>query len=54
MFISAPYEGNYYIAEPSRKGSAKLLWSMMPVESVAAAMRIVSRDVPYAIRQRKV
>ena len=29
-FISQPLDGKIYIAEPSRKGSQKLLWSVMP------------------------
>ena len=29
-FISQALDGKIYIAEPSRKGSQKLLWSVMP------------------------
>ena len=29
-FISQPLDGKIYIAEPSRKGSQRLLWSVMP------------------------
>jgi hypothetical protein len=52
MFISEPHEGQIYIAERSRKGSSKFLWSVMPVEPVAADVRIEARDVPRQIRRR--
>jgi hypothetical protein len=40
MFISQPHNGTVYIAKLSRRGSHKLLWSVMPVEPVSAAVRI--------------
>ena len=51
MFISKPHAGQIYIAERSRK-SIKLLWSVMPVDPIAADMRIEARDVPRHIRNR--
>ena len=50
MFISEPYAGNYYIAEPSRKGARKLLWSRMSVKLVEPDERIDVQDVPRRIR----
>lgn len=52
MFISAPHHGNYFIAEPSRKGGRRLLWSKMPVAPVAPDERISANDVPYAIKRQ--
>jgi hypothetical protein len=52
MFISEPYQGFYYIAEPSRKGVPRYLWSIMPVEPTAADSRIDASLVPYRIRKQ--
>ena len=52
MFISEPFNGNYYIAELSRKGCLRLMWSMMPVEPVAADSRVAPCDVPRHIRRQ--
>ena len=52
IYISEPHGGQYYIAERSRRGSLKLLWSSMPVEPTAADRRIEARLVPYRIRRQ--
>jgi hypothetical protein len=52
LFISEPYQGFYYIAEPSRKGVPRYLWSIMPVEPTAADSRIDASRVPYRIRKQ--
>lgn len=52
MFISEPHEGQIYIAEPSRRGSNKLIWSVMPVEPVTADARIEASAVPVRVRRR--
>lgn len=51
LFISEPHRGQYYIAERSRCGSHKLLWSIMPVAPIAADTRIAAGAVPYDIRR---
>jgi hypothetical protein len=40
-----------FIAEPSRKGSRKLIWSVMPRAPIAADARIESRLVPLKVRK---
>lgn len=52
MFISKPTGGQIFIAERSRKGSAKLLWSMMPVAPVEADCRVEASRVPRRIRKQ--
>jgi hypothetical protein len=52
MFISEPHEGQIYIAERSRRGSKKLIWSVMPVAPVAADVRIEPRAVPAPVRRQ--
>lgn len=52
MFISEPHKGDYYIAEPSRKGTRKVRWSRMPVETAAPDIRIDPSDVPYSIKRQ--
>lgn len=52
MFISEPHAGHIFIAERSRRGSKKLLWSVMPVAPVAADVRIEPRAVPAPLRRR--
>jgi hypothetical protein len=51
VFISKPVDGHIYIAERSRKGSRRLLWSAMPVAPIAGNVRIEARDVPHIIRR---
>jgi hypothetical protein len=51
MFISKAHDGNYYIAERSRR-NIKLIWSMMPIAPIAADTRIEAGDVPNFIRRR--
>jgi len=45
IFISAPHNGTIFIAERSRKGSRKLLWS-------THGQRIEANTVPYQIRRQ--
>ena len=52
MFISDPHDGQYFIAERSRRGAAKLIWSVMPVAPAAADTRIEPRAVPRRIRRQ--
>lgn len=52
MFISKPIDGMVYLAERSRKGSKKLMWSVMPVEPIAADVRIDAGEVPRLIRRK--
>jgi hypothetical protein len=52
MFISEPRNGLIYIAEHSRRGSQKLLWSIMPWEPISADVRIEARALPYDIRRK--
>src|SRR4029077_1625234 len=40
-FISQPLGGKIYIAEPSRKCSQKLLWSVMPEKGVPSIRRLI-------------
>ena len=49
-FISQPLDGKIYIAEPSRKGSQKLLWSVMPKKVIRATQRQVGASVPSPTR----
>jgi len=52
IFISDPHDGMIYVAERSRRGSKKLLWSSMPQAPIAAAARRVDpAHVPYHIRR---
>jgi hypothetical protein len=39
VFISEPHDGVIFIAERSRRGSRKLLWSSMPVVPITADVR---------------
>jgi hypothetical protein len=50
MFIRA-HGDRIYVAEPSRKGSRKLIWSVMPRAPVAADVRIEPRRVPLKVRR---
>ena len=50
-YISEPVKGLIYIAEPSRKGTKRLLWSVMP-EKGNADIRIELTEVPYAIKRQ--
>jgi hypothetical protein len=52
IFISAPHAGDVYVAERSRKGSRKLLWSIMPAAPIAPDMRIAACAVPIGIRRQ--
>ena len=52
IFISEPYQGTVYIAEPSRRGSRKLLWSSMPITPIEADVRIDANTVPMRIRRQ--
>jgi len=51
IFISRPTEGQIFVAERSRKGSVKLLWSVMPGLG-GADIRIDAAEVPYHIRRQ--
>ena len=50
IFISHPYAGRIFVAERSRKGSRKLLWSVM-LEHHGADVRCLPNDVPRTIRR---
>jgi hypothetical protein len=52
VFISEPHDGVIFIAERSRRGSRKLLWSSMPVVRITADVRIEAREVPNRIRRK--
>jgi len=52
MFISEPHNGLIYIAERSRRGNRKLLWSAVPKEPIAGDVRIEARTVPRSIRRK--
>jgi hypothetical protein len=39
IFISEPHNGLYFIAERSRYGRQKFIWSSMPVQPTAARQR---------------
>jgi hypothetical protein len=52
MFISAPVNGRAYVAERSRKGTKKSLWSVMPMEPTSGGIRIEAREVPRLIRRK--
>ena len=57
-FISQPLDGKIYIAEPSRKGSQKLLWSVVPENGdpsnpeASAGNRTEPHKVPLMIRRQ--
>jgi hypothetical protein len=57
-FISEPVAGRIYIAEHSRKGSRKLLWSVMPEivpdndRASGADVRTEARLVPLKVRRQ--
>jgi hypothetical protein len=51
IYISAPIDGRIYVAERSRKGSSKLLWSVMPAHD-GPDVRIEAGNVPYRIRRQ--
>jgi|KBSMisStandDraft_5_1062788.scaffolds.fasta_scaffold4734063_1 hypothetical protein len=57
-FISQPLDGKIYIAEPSRKGSQKLLWSVVPENGdpsnpeASAGKRTEPHKVPLMIRRQ--
>jgi hypothetical protein len=57
-FISQPLDGKIYIAEPSRKGSQKLLWSVMPEKGdpsnpeASGGKRTERHKVPLMIRRQ--
>lgn len=50
--MSAAHQGQIYIAEFSRRGSRKLLWSVMPKAPPAADVRIDAARVPLRIRRQ--
>jgi hypothetical protein len=50
MFISKPSNGLFFIAELSRFGSQKLLWSIVPVQEMPTT-RIEARSVPLTVRR---
>jgi len=52
IFISTPHDGLIYIAERSRKGSQKFLWSAMPEAPIGADVRIDASTVPRGIRRQ--
>ena len=47
-----PHDGVIFIAERSRRGSQKLLWSVMAITAIATDVRINAREVPKPIRRR--
>ena len=57
-FISQALDGKIYIAEPSRKGSQKLLWSVMPEQGdpsnpeASGGKRTEPHKVPLMIRRQ--
>jgi hypothetical protein len=51
IFISAPLGGMIFVAERSRRGSGRFLWSMLPAEPIAGDSRINARQVPRAVRR---
>ena len=50
-FISQPLDGKIYIAEPSRKGSQKLLWSVIEPHKVPLMIRRQAYRRFYNIRR---
>lgn len=52
MFISRSHDGNYYIAERSRRGYHRLLWSVVAVDPNTLVLPVEARDVPYRIRRQ--
>jgi hypothetical protein len=50
LFISEPYGDFWYIAERSRVGGKKFIWSIMPVKPTSADIRIAASKVPRHIR----
>jgi hypothetical protein len=52
IFISAPHNGQVYVAERSRKGYSKLLWSVLPKAPTGDDVPIEARLVPFAIRRQ--
>jgi hypothetical protein len=52
IFISAPIDGQIYVAERSAKGSAKFLWSMINATLLGQEQRINPRQVPHHIRRQ--
>lgn len=51
IFISEPVRGQIYIAETSRKGARRLLWSVMPQKD-GPDVRIDPTQVPIAVRRQ--
>jgi hypothetical protein len=52
IFTSAPHNGRVYVAERSRKGYSKLLWSVLPKAPTGGDVPIEARLVPFAIRRQ--
>ena len=52
LYISRPHDGLVYFAERSRKGSQKLLWSVIPREPFGPELRVDATDVPREIRRQ--
>ena len=52
IFISAPCDGQIYVAERSRKGKRLLLWSVMPHAPTAPDRRIEARYVPLPVKRQ--
>jgi hypothetical protein len=52
IFISAPHARQIFVAERSRKGSSKFLWSVMPELPTAPDIRIDAHRVPRTIRRQ--
>ena len=52
IYISRPCDASIYVAERSRKGSRRLLWSVMPERSIIPERRIDASQVPTRIRRQ--
>jgi hypothetical protein len=52
IFISAPVDGQIYVAERSPKGHRTFLWSIVSATLIGHEQRINPRQVPHHIRRR--
>jgi hypothetical protein len=51
IYISPVHDGMVFVAERSRRGSGRFLWSTLPVAPTAGDSRINARQVPRAVRR---
>ena len=52
LYISRPHDGLVYVAQRSRNGSQRLLWSVIPREPFGPELRADAADVPREIRRQ--